>query len=73
MPFARPTVVFSKCLGFAACRYNGATIVDPGIEALKPRLDVISVWPEVGTGLSVPRDPLPPHPRAGLVDWKRAR
>jgi uncharacterized protein YbbK (DUF523 family) len=72
MPLARPVVVFSRCLGFAPCRYNGQTIVEAEVEALKPHLDVLTVCPEVGTGLGVPRDPLPPHPRARLVDLKRA-
>jgi uncharacterized protein YbbK (DUF523 family) len=28
----RPQVVVSKCLGFAACRYNGQVIPDPFVE-----------------------------------------
>jgi len=58
VPFARPTVVFSKCLGFAACRYNGATIIEAGIESLKPHFDLVTACPEAEIGLGVPRDPV---------------
>ncbi len=58
MPLARPVVVFSRCLGFAPCRYNGQTIVEAEVEALKPHLDVLTVCPEVGIGLGIPRDPV---------------
>lgn len=56
--FPRPRVVVSKCLGFAACRYNGQTIPDEFVEGLKPHVDFVQVCPEVELGLGVPREPL---------------
>jgi uncharacterized protein YbgA (DUF1722 family)/uncharacterized protein YbbK (DUF523 family) len=53
--FARPRVVVSRCLGFDACRWNGATIPDDYVDALKPFVDFIKVCPEVDIGLGVPR------------------
>ena len=54
--FARPRVVVSKCLGFAACRYNGQTIPDRFLEKLSPHADLLAVCPEVEIGLGIPRD-----------------
>jgi len=54
----RPRLVFSRCLGFDACRYNGATIIDPVAELLKPHVEAITVCPEVEIGLGVPRPPI---------------
>lgn len=54
--FSRPRVVVSKCLGFAACRWNGATIPDYYVDALKPFVDYVPVCPEVEIGLGVPRN-----------------
>lgn len=56
--FPKPIVYASKCLGFAACRYNGVTIHDDFIERLKPHVTYISGCPEVDIGLGVPRDPV---------------
>jgi hypothetical protein len=41
--FARPVVVFSRCLGFAACRYDGTTVTAPVVGAPKPYVDTYSV------------------------------
>jgi len=56
--FARPRVVVSKCLEFAACRYNGAMISDPFVRQLKAHVDFQPVCPECEIGLGVPRDPI---------------
>ncbi len=54
----KPIVVVSKCLGFAACRYNGATIPDALVDALKKYVEYRPVCPEVEIGLGVPREPI---------------
>ena len=54
----RPRVFLSRCLGFAPCRWNGVTIHDTFIEALKPHVECITVCPEIELGLGVPRDPI---------------
>jgi uncharacterized protein YbgA (DUF1722 family)/uncharacterized protein YbbK (DUF523 family) len=56
--FPKPVVVASKCLGFAACRYNGQTLHDPFVERLKPFVEFSPVCPEVEIGLGVPRAPI---------------
>jgi len=53
-----PVIVCSKCLGFAACRYNGEIIPAPYIEKLGKFCRIITVCPEVSIGLPVPRKPL---------------
>lgn len=55
---AVPRVVFSRCLGFDRCRYNGQTIVDPIVEQVKPFVEPIAVCPEVEIGLGIPRPPI---------------
>ena len=55
---ARPTVVVSKCLGFAACRYNGLSVSSDVVKALMPHVDFIPVCAEVEIGLGVPREPI---------------
>jgi uncharacterized protein YbgA (DUF1722 family)/uncharacterized protein YbbK (DUF523 family) len=56
--FTRPQVVVSKCLGFAACRWNQAMVEDPFVEKLKQFVDYHPVCPEMEIGLGVPRDPV---------------
>ncbi len=56
--FAKPRVLISRCLGFAACRWNGQVISDDFVERLKPALHCQPVCPEVEIGLGVPRDPV---------------
>jgi uncharacterized protein YbgA (DUF1722 family)/uncharacterized protein YbbK (DUF523 family) len=56
--FARPNVVVSKCMGFAACRYNGVTIPDAFVQQLEPYVTYLPICPEVEIGLGVPRDPV---------------
>ncbi|UCD19191.1 MAG: DUF523 and DUF1722 domain-containing protein [candidate division WOR-3 bacterium] len=54
----KPQVVVSKCLGFAACRWNGLSIPDEFVERLKPHVNFRPVCPEVEIGLGVPREPV---------------
>lgn len=56
--FSRPIVFASRCLGFAECRWNGATIPDAFVESLKPYVKFITACPEVEIGLGVPREPI---------------
>ena len=39
--FLKPRLVVSRCLGFAACRYNGVTIPDHFVERLAPWVDYL--------------------------------
>lgn len=54
----RATVVVSKCLGFAACRYNGQVIPDEFVRRMEKHVDFIPVCPEMEIGLGVPRSPI---------------
>ena len=56
--FPRPVVVVSKCLEFAACRYNGLRIADDFVRALRDFVRFRKVCPEVEIGLGIPRDPI---------------
>ena len=58
MDHPRPRVVFSRCLGFDQCRYNGGIISEPMVEQLKPFVDAVTVCPEVEIGLGIPRQPI---------------
>jgi len=58
MEWAKPRVVFSRCLGFDHCRWNGGTISEPLVEQIKPYVEAITICPEVGVGLGVPREPI---------------
>ena len=60
----RPVVIVSKCLGFANCRYNGATIPDKFVDQLGRFVDYQPVCAEVEIGLGIPRDPV----RVVLID-----
>ncbi len=55
---ARPTIVVSKCLGFAACRYNGLSVSSDVVNALMPHVDFVPVCAEMEIGLGVPREPI---------------
>jgi len=55
--FPKPRILVSRCLGFAACRWNGQRIEDPTVEALKPLAEFIEVCPECDIGLGTPRHP----------------
>ncbi len=54
----RPILVVSRCLGFDACRWDGGIVWDPFVEALSHHVEPLTVCPEVGIGLGVPRDPI---------------
>ncbi len=56
--FPQPQVVVSKCLGFAACRYNAVTIPDDFVQQLRPYVTFLPVCPEVEIGLGAPREPI---------------
>ena len=56
--FPKPRLFASKCLGFAACRWNGVSISDELVEKLKPFVDFVTACPEADMGLGVPRDPI---------------
>lgn len=52
----RPVIIVSKCIEFAACRYNGLKIGSPIVRNLKDHVDFIPVCPEVEIGLGIPRE-----------------
>ncbi len=54
----KPTVVISACLNGYFNRYNGGTVSDDQVNALKPRFELINVCPEVEVGLGIPRKTL---------------
>jgi len=56
--YAKPRVVISKCLGFAACRWDGAVINDDFVKGLGDWVDYLPICPEAEIGLGVPRDPV---------------
>ncbi|WP_406659660.1 DUF523 and DUF1722 domain-containing protein [Methanolobus sp. ZRKC3] len=56
--FPRPIIVISKCLGFAACRYDAQMVESPFVESMKPFVEFIDVCPECEIGLGLPRKPI---------------
>jgi uncharacterized protein YbgA (DUF1722 family)/uncharacterized protein YbbK (DUF523 family) len=56
--FPRPRVVVSRCITFEPVRYDGSIIPSGIVERMKSFVDFITVCPEVGIGLPVPRDPV---------------
>ncbi|MEO0070776.1 MAG: DUF523 and DUF1722 domain-containing protein [candidate division WOR-3 bacterium] len=54
----KPIVLFSRCLGFEPCRYNGEIVRDQFVEHLKGFVEPITVCPEMAIGLGVPREPI---------------
>lgn len=56
--FPEPEIIVSKCLGFEACRWNGARIDDPFIKKLGKFVRFRPVCPEYAIGLGVPRHPI---------------
>ena len=56
--FVKPRIVFSRCLVFAACRYDGMILSDKFTEKLSKKIESITVCPEVMIGLGIPRDPI---------------
>lgn len=64
---ARPLVGVSRCLGLAACRWDGAMVTSDAVTALGPYVDLLPLCPEVEMGLGVPRQPI----RIVIVDGQR--
>lgn len=56
--FPRPKILVSRCLGFAACRYDGQQLRSRIIDLLREHVDFVAVCPEVEAGLGVPRPPI---------------
>lgn len=56
--FEKPIVIISKCLGIAACRYDGNILKESMIDRLAPFVHLQPVCPEVEIGLGVPRAPI---------------
>lgn len=54
----RPILLVSRCLGFEACRYNGAILQSDIVDQLKPYCEIVTVCPEKEIGLGVPRKPI---------------
>ena len=55
---ARPIVFVSKCLGFEACRWDGAIINDKFVERLGKHVNFLTNCPEKEIGLGCPRSPI---------------
>lgn len=56
--YVKPKVLFSKCLGFDSCRFNGGIISSDVVENLKSYVQAEPACPEVEIGLGVPRKAL---------------
>jgi uncharacterized protein YbbK (DUF523 family)/uncharacterized protein YbgA (DUF1722 family) len=54
--FVKPVVFVSRCLGFAACRYDGVATGSDLVEAMRPHVEFRAVCPEMAIGLGVPRE-----------------
>ncbi len=54
----KPVVVVSRCLGFDACRYNGARLDDKFVSKLAPFVVYKQVCPEADIGMGTPRPPV---------------
>ncbi|MBV7388355.1 DUF523 and DUF1722 domain-containing protein [Pasteurellaceae bacterium TAE3-ERU1] len=54
----KPTILISRCLGFARCRHDGGRINFTLVDLLKEYVDFITVCPEVEMGLPTPRESL---------------
>lgn len=58
METVRPRVVISRCIEFESVRWNAQIIRSEFVEALIPHVEAITVCPEIGIGLGVPRETL---------------
>ena len=54
----KPIIVISKCITFAAVRWDSTIIASEFVEKLKPYVEFVPVCPEVEIGLGVPRNPI---------------
>ncbi len=50
-------ILISACLLGINCKYNGGNNLNPLIEKLKKKYELVPICPEVMGGLSIPRDP----------------
>lgn len=48
-------IICSRCLGFAACRYDGNIINNEHLKNIKEQFNILPVCPEIRIGLPVPR------------------
>lgn len=72
--FPRPKLLVSRCLGFAACRYNGQQFHSDIVELLRGHVDFVAVCPEIEAGLGVPRPPIRLCQENDRVEvWQRAQ
>lgn len=63
-----PKILISRCLGFSWCRYDGEIIPDDFVKRLGNYVEFITVCPEVGIGLGIPRDPILLVQKAGPIE-----
>jgi uncharacterized protein YbbK (DUF523 family) len=42
--FPKPNILFSKCLGFDNCRYNGQMVTDDFVENLKCFVNIVNIY-----------------------------
>lgn len=56
--FPKPNILLSSCIAQDACRYDGSSVKCLFVEKLKPYVHFLTVCPEVGSGLSTPRQAL---------------
>lgn len=56
--FPVPKVLVSRCLGFAACRYDGQLLKNSLVEQLQAHVEMLPVCPETDCGLGIPRAPI---------------
>ena len=55
---AVPRIFAGKCLGFAACRWDGATINERFVDRLGKFVEYVTACPEMEIGLGCPRQPI---------------
>ena len=48
-------IICSRCLGFAACRYDGSIVENNFISELSKKIKILPICPEVEIGLPAPR------------------
>lgn len=71
--FPRPRVLVSRCLGFAACRYDGQRLQAGVVDLLREHVDFVDCCPELEAGLGVPRAPIRLCQEGGRVEvWQQA-
>lgn len=63
----RPTLVISRCLGFAPCRWNGDVVGSPLVQAIASHARVLTPCPETDLGLGIPREPIRVVEQAGEI------